>query len=111
MIEVKYNPKEYELTVSGHALPKAKTKKPDIYCAGVSSPVQGLCILLKRADASGILKKDSLTLEGESGYAHIKCEPLEEYAPYIEDYFTFCATCLEAIAKTYSEYVSFVLVD
>lgn len=109
MIEVKYNPKEFELTVSGHAM--SKSKKPDIYCAGVSSLVFALCKTLGQALAHGCLKENGLSIERERGYAHIKCDPLEDYIPNIETIFMVIINGLEAEAESYPQYVSFIPVD
>ena len=74
MIEIKFNPKIYELTIDGHAGYEEKGK--DIVCAAVSILFYTLAQALTESEH---MLDEKLSISNDDGNGHIICKPKKEY--------------------------------
>lgn len=107
MVKIKFNPKNMELCVEGHANYDAKGR--DIVCASISILFYTLAFSLKKGEK--MLVKDSLKSEVGDGYSLVSCKPKGKYIQNIESIYWVCLNGLELLAEDYPEYVSLEVID
>lgn len=102
MIEIKFDPKNLELKVEGHAGQDVKGK--DIICSAVSMLFYTLAESLVRSE--DMMKKHPIiTMEDGNGY--IKCRPKKEYKRNISIMYWTVLNGLELLADEYPQYITF----
>ena len=105
MIKIAFNPKKYEVKITGHA--NYRKKGEDIVCAAVSTLFYTLGKALM--DSSMMLEEPPICKD-EPGNAIISCKPKPEYeGNIIRSYWTILEG-FEFLAQNYEKNVRFTLV-
>lgn len=105
MIEIKFKPKELELSISGHA--GAAEKGHDIVCSAASILFYTLCQAV--TDSADMLEEEPV-IEIEDGNGLVSCKPKEVFLATIQRTYWTVLTGLELLANEYKDYVSFEVV-
>lgn len=104
MINITFDPKNYELGITGHA--GQAEKGEDIVCSAVSMLFYTLADSLNKSET--MLKKHPI-IKMEDGNGHIKCRPKKEYEGNIALIYWTILNGLELLAEEYKEFVSFTV--
>ena len=102
MVNIKFDPKNYELEITGHA--GQAEKGEDIICSAVSMLFYTLADSLNKSE--GMLKKHPV-IKMDDGNGYIKCRPKKEYQGNISLIYWTILNGLELLAGEYKEFVSF----
>ena len=102
MIQITFNPKEYALSVEGHAGQDEMGK--DIVCAAISILFYTLAESLHKSER---MLEEEPVINIEEGNGHISCKPKKEYVGNITRTYWTILNGIELVADSYEEYVSF----
>lgn len=106
MINITFDPKNFELEVSGHA--GQDVKGHDIVCSAVSMLFFTLAEALNRSEH--MLKKHPI-IKIEDGNGYVKCRPKKEYVGSIARTYWTILCGIELLVEEYSDYVTFRVGD
>lgn len=106
MIEITFDPKNYELKVEGHA--GQAEHGHDIVCSAVSILFYTLAENLSRSEE--MLKKHPI-INIEDGNGYIKCRPKKEYIGNIALIYRTVLVGLELLTGQYPEYINFKVME
>lgn len=104
MIEIKFNPKELELSVTGHA--GAAEKGKDIVCSAVSMLFYTLAQAV--ADSEDMLT-EAPVIEIEDGNGSVSCKPKGVFLATMQRTYWTVLTGFELAAHEYKEYINFTV--
>jgi uncharacterized protein YsxB (DUF464 family) len=104
MIEIKFNPKELSLEVSGHAGQAEKGK--DIVCSAVSILFYTLAQAI--TDSEEMLEATPI-IYTEDGNGFVSCKPKKTFLSAIQRTYWTVLTGIEMLAEEYKEYISFTV--
>ena len=102
MIEIKFNPKELSLELSGHAGQAEKGK--DIVCSAVSILFYTLCQAV--IDSREMLEEDAKVVI-DDGNGFVSCKPKKPFLSAVQRTYWTVLTGFELLAEQYKEYISF----
>lgn len=102
MIEITFDPKNFELKIEGHA--GQAEHGHDIVCSAVSILFYTLAENLSQSEE--MLKKHPI-INIEDGNGYIKCRPKKEYTGNIALIYRSVLVGLELLAGQYPEYINF----
>lgn len=105
MIEIKFKPKELELSVTGHA--GAAEKGQDIVCSAASILFYTLAQAV--TDSADLLEGEPV-IEIEEGNGRVSCKPKEMFLATMQRTYWTVLTGFELLANEYKDYVSFSVV-
>ena len=105
MIEITFDPKNFELKVEGHA--GQAEHGHDIVCSAVSILFYTLAEALTRSEA--MLKKHPI-INIEDGNGYVKCRPIKEYEGNIARTYWTILVGIELLAEQYKEFINFSVV-
>jgi uncharacterized protein YsxB (DUF464 family) len=105
MINITFDPKNFELKIEGHA-GQAK-KGEDIVCASVSMLFFTLAESLNRSVE--MLKKAPI-IQYEDGNGYLKCRPRKEYMGNIARTYWTILVGIELLAEQFSQYITFKVI-
>ncbi|MBE5873770.1 MAG: ribosomal-processing cysteine protease Prp [Lachnospiraceae bacterium] len=104
MIVVKFKPKTYEVTVTGHAGQNKKGK--DIVCSAISILFYTLGDSLMKCME---MMEEEPVVKDDDGYGYAICKPKEEYVANIEMIYWTVLNGVQLVAETYGKYVKLVI--
>ena len=104
MIEIKVNPKKYEVSITGHA--GQAEKGQDIVCSAISILFYTLAQSI--AESAAMLKA-SADIRSDDGNGYLRCEPKEEYRGNIERTYWTILVGFELVANEYPEYITLIV--
>lgn len=105
MIEIKFNPSEYKLDVTGHA--EHGNKGEDIVCAAISTLFYTLAESLLQSKHMMVGDVEIIT---EDGNGFISCHPKLEYEVNVSMIFWTILNGFELVAKNYEKNVNLLVV-
>ena len=105
MIEIKFNPNEFTIDVSGHA--EHGNKGEDIVCSAISTLFYTLAESLLQSKHMVEGEVDIIT---EDGNGYISCKPKEEYETNVSLLFWTILNGFELVAKNYEKNVNLLVV-
>lgn len=104
MINITFDPKNFELEVSGHA--GQDEKGHDIVCSAVSMLFYTLAQALNQSE--DMLKKLPI-IKIEDGNGYIKCRPKKEYMGNIARSYWTILCGIELLVEEYPQYITFTV--
>lgn len=104
MIEITFDPKNFELKVEGHA--GQAEHGHDIVCSAVSILFYTLAEALTQANDM-LQEHPTINIEDGNGYA--KCLPKREYEGNIATVYWTVLVGLELLANQYKDYINFTV--
>ncbi|MBQ7863803.1 MAG: ribosomal-processing cysteine protease Prp [Lachnospiraceae bacterium] len=104
MIEIKFKPKELELSVTGHA--GAAEKGKDIVCSAVSALFYAL---VQSVIESSEMLEETPEIVVEDGNGFVSCKPKEGFLPTLQRTYWTILNGYEVLAAEYSEYINFTM--
>lgn len=104
MIEIKFKPKELEISVTGHA--GAAEKGQDIVCSAVSILFYTLAQAV--TDSVDMLTEEPV-IDIEDGSGFVSCKPKEVFLAAIQRTYWTVLTGFELLAQEYKDYVNFTV--
>jgi uncharacterized protein YsxB (DUF464 family) len=102
MIKIKFNPKNYDLKITGHA--DHGKKGEDIVCSAISTLFYTLGEALYE---SRNMLDGKLTFVNDNGKGHIWCKPKPEYEGNIARTYWTIMVGFDLVAKNYEKNVKF----
>lgn len=102
MIQITFRPKNYELSIEGHA--GQDEKGHDIVCSAVSMLFYTLAQSVLQSEH---MMEDGAVFKDEDGDGHILCRPKKEYEANVALMYWTILTGVELIVANYPEYVAF----
>ena len=103
MVKISFNPKKYEIKITGHA--KCGKKGEDIVCAAVSALFYTLA---QSVISVPHMFKEPPKVSDESGNGYLSCKPKEEYERNVAlIYWTIC-NGFSLLSEEYKENVKFI---
>lgn len=105
MIEIKFKPKELELSVTGHA--GTAEKGQDIVCSAASILFYTLAQAV--TDSVDMLVEEPV-IEIEDGNGSVSCKPKEVFLATMQRTYWTVLTGFELLAHEYKDYVTFSVV-
>ena len=103
MIEIVYHPREYLVTVSGHAGSAEEGK--DLVCAAVSALTETLECNLVLMEARGTVRFDRR--EGGKGKAELRVTPKARYRHIVRLVFDAICVGYDFLASEYPDYIRY----
>ena len=104
MIEIKFKPKELELSITGHA--GAAEKGKDIVCSAVSILFYTLAQAV--SDSENMLM-EAPVIEIEDGNGSVSCKPKEVFLATMQRTYWTVLTGIELLSQEYKEYINFTV--
>ena len=104
MVNITFDPKNYELEVSGHA--GQDEKGHDIVCSALSMLFYTLAQALNNSEH--MLKKHPI-IKIEDGNGYIKCRPRKEYEGNIARTYWTILCGIELLVEEYSQFITFTI--
>jgi uncharacterized protein YsxB (DUF464 family) len=104
MIKITFNPKKYDIKITGHA--NHGKKGEDIICAGVSMLFYTLAQSL--SESMHMLKTEPI-IENDDGNGHIQCVPKPEYEANVSLIYWTVLNGFDLLAKEYKKNVNLVI--
>ena len=105
MIEITFNPKNFEIKATGHA--KHDVKGKDIVCSAISTLFYTLAQTL--FDSHDML--EALDVDDKNGDGFIGCTPKEEYIGNIACIYRTILIGMEMVANEYPKNVKFKVLE
>lgn len=105
MIDIKFDPKELKLSVTGHA--GQAEKGQDIVCSAASILFYTLAQAV--TDSEEMLT-EAPVIEIDDGNGTVSCKPKEMFLATMQRTYWTVLTGLELLAHEYKDYVSFAVV-
>ena len=105
MINIKFNPKAFELDITGHA--EHGEKGEDIVCSAISTLFYTLGEALYESKE---MMKEDIIFSDEDGNGHLSCKPKEEYEANVSLIYWTILTGFELVAKNYEKNVELEVV-
>ena len=105
MINIKFNPKAFELDITGHA--EHGEKGEDIVCSAISTLFYTLAQSL--LDTKDMLKED-IDFSDEDGNGHLSCKPKEEFEANVSLIYWTIINGFDLVANNYEKYVNLSVV-
>ena len=105
MINISFNPKTFELDVTGHA--EHGKKGEDIVCAAISTLFYTLASSLY--DSKDMLAED-MVFSDEDGNGHIMCKPKAEYEANVSLIYWTILNGFQLVANEYKKNVELTVV-
>ena len=107
MITVTYHPKLYSISIDGHA--RSGEPGHDLVCAAVSTLVYTLAANVQDLAANKSVRDVSVELE--SGKAHIQCKPATRVKAVVEIVYNAVCVGFALLAKNYPKNVRYEVLD
>ena len=105
MINVKFNPKAFELDITGHA--EHGEKGEDIVCSAISTLFYTLGEALYESKA---MMAEDIVFSDEDGNGHLSCKPKAEYEANVSLIYWTILTGFDLVAKNYKKFVKLEVV-
>ena len=105
MSNIKFNPKAFELDITGHA--EHGEKGEDIVCSAISTLFYTLGEALYESKE---MMKEDIIFSDEDGNGHLSCKPKEEYEANVSLIYWTILTGFELVAKNYEKNVELEVV-
>lgn len=106
MINVTFNPKKYQISISGHA--GYNMEGNDVVCAAASMLFYTLQRSLQAVKA-GMIKPKTLRIKEEPGNSTIKCTPLPQFEANVQVIFFTVLNGFEALMESFPENVKLTI--
>ena len=105
MINIKFNPKAFELDITGHA--EHGKKGEDIVCSAISTLFYTLGEALYE---SRYMLEEDMVFSDEDENGHLSCKPKAEYEANISLIYWTILTGFDLVAKNYKKNVKLKVV-